>query len=78
MTIGIGMLCSTKPKPHAPRPDAIVMLSDTMGSTETDSTDQLYKMLIDDKHLLFGVCADRLERCADLWPVLVRENSSRA
>lgn len=73
MTIGIGVLCSTKPRPHAPRPDAIVMLSDTMGSTETDSTDQLHKMLVDKDRLIFAVCADRLERCGDLWPTLLKE-----
>jgi hypothetical protein len=76
MTIGIGVLCSTQPRPHTPRPDAIVMLSDTMGSTDTDSTDQLHKMLIDPERMIFAVCANRLERCADLWPVIQREIAS--
>jgi hypothetical protein len=73
MTIGIGVLCSTRPRPYSPRPDAIVMISDTMGSTDDSSTDQLHKMLIDDKRMLFAVCADRIERCADLWPCIQSE-----
>ena len=40
MTIGIGVLCSTEGK----RTDALVMISDSMGSTETDSTNVLGKM----------------------------------
>jgi hypothetical protein len=72
MTIGIGVLCSTMPKPHAPRPDAIVMLSDTMGSTDLDST-ELHKMMIDEERSLFAVCADRLERCGDLFPCIQKE-----
>ena len=41
MTIGIGVLCCTKPKipkftlnpeKQGPRPDALVMIADTMGS----------------------------------------------
>jgi hypothetical protein len=76
MTIGIGVLCSTKPKPHAPRPDAIVMVSDTMGSTDTDSTDDLHKMFIDEERMLFAVGADRMEKCADLWPCIQKEITS--
>lgn len=49
------------------------MLSDTMGSTDTDSTDQLHKMLIDKDRMLFAVCSDRIERCSDLWPVIQKE-----
>jgi len=40
MTIGIGVLCSTAGK----SPDAMVLVSDSMGSTETDSTAALSKM----------------------------------
>ena len=40
MTIGIGVLCSMEGK----RPDALVMIADSMGSTETDSTNALSKM----------------------------------
>lgn len=64
MTIGIGVLCSTKPRPHVPRPDAIVMIADTMGSTETDSTDDLHKMYVGDDVHLYAVCAGRMEKCA--------------
>lgn len=73
MTIGIGVLCSSKPKPHVPRPDSIVMISDTMGSTDTDSTDDLHKMFIDEETRLYAVCANRMEKCSDLWPTLCRE-----
>ncbi|MGB6477236.1 MAG: hypothetical protein WBF04_24545 [Candidatus Sulfotelmatobacter sp.] len=73
MTIGIGVLCSSKPKPHVPRPDSIVMISDTMGSTDTDSTDDLHKMFIEEDVRLYAVCANRMEKCADLWPGICRE-----
>jgi len=75
MTIGIGVLGSTKPRPHVPRPDGLVMISDTMGSTPYDSTDELHKMLINDEARLYAVCAGRLEKSADLWPMIVREFS---
>ena len=73
MTIGIGVLCSTEPRPHVPRPDALVMIADTMGSTETDSTGELHKMYFFPEEQVFAVCADRLERAADLFP-LVRDS----
>ena len=66
MTIGIGVLCSTQPKPHSPRPDAIVMIADTMGSTDTDSTDDLHKMWIDDDLKLYIVGAGNLDLCGEL------------
>jgi hypothetical protein len=77
LTIGIGVLCSTQPRPYAPRPNAIVMMSDTMGSTDTDSTDDLHKMLIDSDLKVFAVCANRLERCGDLWPLIQSELKSK-
>src|ERR1039457_3530257 len=70
LTIGIGILCSTKQKPHSPRPDAFVMIADTMGSTDTDSTDELHKMYIMPESRLFGVCAERMEMVSDLVPSL--------
>jgi hypothetical protein len=44
-----------------------------MGSTETDSTDDLHKMFIEEDIRLYAVCANRVERCADLWPGICRE-----
>lgn len=77
VTIGVGVLCSTIAKPDPGlRPDAIVMLSDTMGSTDTDSIDNLHKMLIDENRNLYAVCADRIERCGDLWGVILAEVSA--
>jgi hypothetical protein len=49
------------------------MMADTMGSTDTDSTDDLHKMLIDSDLRVFAVCANRIERCGDLWPVIQNE-----
>jgi hypothetical protein len=73
MTIGIGVLCSTQPKPHVPRPDALVMIADTMGSTDTDSTGELHKMLFDPGGRLYAVCADRIEVSAELLPLIRAE-----
>ena len=73
MTIGIGVLCSTQPKPHSPRPDAIVMIADTMGSTDTDSTDDLHKMWIDDDLKLYIVGAGNLDLCGELVVTLENE-----
>jgi hypothetical protein len=73
MTIGIGVLCSTKPKPHTPRPDALVMVADTMGSTETDSLDELHKLFTDEEARFYGVCSGRIEKGADLIPLIKKE-----
>jgi hypothetical protein len=70
MTIGIGVLCSSKPKPHTPRPDALVLMADTMGSTETDSTSELYKMWIDDDLRIYAVGAGTLEYGGELISIL--------
>jgi len=48
MTIGIGVLCSSKPRPHPIRPDGLILIADTMGSTDTDSTSELHKLWIED------------------------------
>jgi hypothetical protein len=40
VTIGIGVLgCSKEPLETGKRPDTIIMVADTMGSTPEDSTD---------------------------------------
>lgn len=66
MTIGIGVLCSSKPRPHRPRPDTIIMMADTMGSTETDSTEELHKLYAEDGKHFFAVCAGHVEMASEL------------
>src|ERR1700691_663916 len=66
VTIGIGVLCSSKPRPHEPRPDGIIMVADTMGSTETDSTDALHKMYFDPDARMYASCAGNMELCAEI------------
>src|SRR5579859_1084146 len=71
MTIGIGVLCSTKPKPHAPRPDALVIVADTMGSTETDSIEELHKLYFDDAARVHITCAGHVEMASELVPMFI-------
>jgi hypothetical protein len=73
VTIGIGVLCSTKPKPYLPRPDAIAMIADTMGSTETDSTDDLHKMWLNDDLRFYAAGAGNLEYCGELISIIENE-----
>ncbi len=73
MTIGIGVLCSTQPKPYQPRPDTVILISDTMGSTDTDSHDDLRKMFLTPELGLYSVGADVMESCAELHDLVVRE-----
>lgn len=73
MTIGIGVLCSSQPKPHLPRPDSIVLIADTMGSTETDSTDELYKMWINDELRVYAVGSGILEFGGELFMIVENE-----
>ena len=73
MSIGIGVLCCTQPNPPNLAPDAMVMISDTMGSTDTDSLGELHKMLFDPEHKLFSVCAGRVEMAAELFPLVKGE-----
>lgn len=75
MTIGIGVLCSSKPRPHEPRPDALVMIADTMGSTETDSIDELHKMYWDDATRVHFTCAGQVEMAAELVPMFTQNFS---
>ena len=70
MTIGIGVLCSTRPKPSQPRPDCIILVSDTMGSTDFDSTDELLKNFRNDDSKFYVVCAGVIERSAELVPII--------
>jgi len=74
MTIGIGVLCCSKPKhPHFSvgpekevRPDSLVMIADTMGSTDYDSTDDLHKMYVYPTEQMYGVCAGNIEMCGEI------------
>lgn len=74
MTIGIGVLCCTKPKipqfrtgqEEEIRPDALVMIADTMGSTAYDSTGDLHKMFVYPKEQLYGSCAGSVEMCGEI------------
>jgi hypothetical protein len=52
------------------------MISDTMGSTETDSTGDLHKMQFDPEHQIYAVCANRVELAAEMLP-LIREEFSK-
>lgn len=73
VTIGIGVLCSSLPKPHRPRPDALVMVADTMGSFDTDSTDELHKMWINDDLRIYAVGAGTLEYSGELFVIIENE-----
>ena len=69
MTIGIGVLYSSKPRPHTPRPDGVILIADTMGSTETDSMDELHKCYFDDDSKVHITCAGSVEMAAELVPM---------
>ncbi len=71
MTIGIGVLCSTKPRPSLIRPDTIILVADTMGSTETDSTPELHKLYVEDG--LYVVCAGRVEMASEVVSMFQEE-----
>jgi hypothetical protein len=52
------------------------MLADTMGSTETDSVDELHKLYRDEDVHLFGVCAGTVELAAELFPMFKEQISA--
>jgi len=71
MTIGIGVLCSTYDSfddiVGRPRPDALVIVADTMGSTPTDSTREMHKIYVDERLAIFASGAGHLnvvENCS--------------
>lgn len=70
MTIGIGVLCSTKPKPHEPRPDALILIADSMGSTDTDSVDELHKLYFSESAKVHTTCAGHVEMAAEIVPII--------
>jgi hypothetical protein len=67
MTIGIGVLCcsSLDLKPGG-RPDSIIMISDTMGSSETDSTDELRKMHFEPESKIYAASAGNMETAGEI------------
>jgi hypothetical protein len=76
MTIGIGVLCSTAAAHHEPRPDALVMIADTMGSTEYDSTGELHKMLYDPNNRMYSVFSGKPVIASEMT-ALIREEFSK-
>jgi hypothetical protein len=71
VTIGIGVLCSSQPRPHLIRPDCVALLADTMGSHETDSTPELHKLFIDDN--LYVACAGNIEFASEVISIFKQE-----
>jgi len=71
MTIGIGVLCSTYDSfddiVGRPRPDALVIVADTMGSTPTDSTREMHKIYVDERLAIFASGAGHLNVCGELF-----------
>jgi hypothetical protein len=76
MTIGIGVLCSSKPRPHPIRPDSLILMADTMGSTDSDSTSELHKICIEKDENLFLACAGDMAICNDVGSLL-KENLAK-
>jgi hypothetical protein len=66
MTIGIGVLCSTMPRPHVPRPDAIVLLADAVDPPDMDAVDELHKAYVYPEEGLIAVCVGNVERADGL------------
>jgi len=61
MTVGLGVLASQNIKP-----DALVMVADTMGSFEDDySTSELHKLHAIESEDLYAVSADRIDRASE-------------
>ncbi len=73
MTIGIGVLCSSKPRPYGIRPDGLILIADTMGSTDIDSTSELHKLAIEKDEQLFMACAGDIALCNDVGS-LIKKN----
>jgi hypothetical protein len=67
MTIGIGVLCSTTGKAA----DAMVLISDSMGSTDTDSTNALSKMFSHGS--IHAVAAGSLPVAAEMFHTIAGE-----
>ena len=74
MTIGIGVLCSTYAgidRPARPRPDALVMMADTMGSIGcADSTQVLHKLFASESNNLFAVGSGHIEVASEMFATI--------
>jgi hypothetical protein len=73
MTLGIGVLCSSKPVPCVPRPDAMVLIGDTIGSTDIESAEAQHEMYFNPVEKLFGICIGRINRAAGLFHSIQKE-----
>jgi hypothetical protein len=79
LTIGIGVLCSTYPAEEdvagkSSRPDALIMLADTMLSSETDST-QGHKIFTSPQRGVFAVGAGRMEIAGEIFSLVSEQIS---
>jgi hypothetical protein len=50
-----------------------VLIADTMGSTDYDSTDDLHKMYVFPKERLYAVCAGNVEMCGEIIHTVQKE-----
>lgn len=73
VTIGIGLVCSSNPKPTFIRPDTLVLMADTMGSTDTGSTPELHKLYIEEN--LYVACAGNVEIASEVTSIFKQEMS---
>lgn len=71
MTIGIGVLSSSNPHPHPKRPDCLTLITDTMGSTDTDSTPELHKLYVADG--IYAACAGKIEFASEVISIFQQE-----
>jgi hypothetical protein len=72
MTIGVGVLGTSKiGRADNLIPDTAILIADTMGSFgDIDSHGRLHKAMIYPEEGLYGVAADRIDRAAELLPIM--------
>lgn len=68
VTIGIGVLCCTAiPVPGSGKfPDTLIMVADTMGSNDYDSTDELRKIFTIPDVKLYAVSSGKMETAGEI------------
>jgi hypothetical protein len=72
VTIGLGVLCCSRPDLQSgERPDSIVMIADTLGSNEYDSTSELRKMFFEPRHDIYAVCAGNMEVAGEIMASII-------
>lgn len=72
MTIGIGVLCCSRSDLNeGERPDSLIMIADTMGSSEYDSTNELRKLYAQTEAGLYAVCAGNMEAAGEIVAAVV-------